>query len=60
MGSDLAKEWGDVSTVRRIPNVRKLKAVVRIKKWAGFAVYLLIDLKECRTESLSFEPTKRW
>jgi hypothetical protein len=58
--SDLAKEWGDMSTVRRSPNVRKSKAVVGIEKWAGFAVHLLIDLEECRTETLSFGPKKGW
>jgi hypothetical protein len=58
LGSDLAKEWGDVSTVCggqcRSKNVRKSKAVVGIEKWACFAVHLLIELKECRTETVSF------
>jgi hypothetical protein len=52
----LAKERGDVSTVRRSPNVRKSKAVA-IEKWAGFAMYLVVDAKKCRTETLSFGPT---
>jgi hypothetical protein len=60
LGSDLAKEWGDVRTVRggrcRSKNVRKSKAVVGIEKWAGFAVHLLVDAEECRTETVSFGP----
>ena len=58
--SDLAKEWGDVRTVRggwcQSKNVRKSKAFVGIEKWAGFAVYLLVDAEECRTETVSFGP----
>jgi hypothetical protein len=58
LGSDLAKEWGDVSTIcgggYRSKNVRKSKAVVGIEKWACFAVCLLTELEECRTETVSF------
>ena len=56
--SDLAKEWGDVSTVCggrcRSQNVRKSKAVVGIEKWAGFPMHLLVDAEECRIETVSF------
>ena len=54
LGPDLEEEWGDMSTVRRIPDVRKSKAVVRIEKWAGFTVRLLVDAEECRIETVSF------
>jgi len=53
LGSDLEEEWGDVSTVRRSPDVGKSKAVIGIEKWACFAVRLLIELEECRTEAVS-------
>lgn len=53
LGPDLEEEWGDMSTVRRIPDVGKSKAVVGIEKWACFAIRLLIELEECRTEAVS-------
>jgi hypothetical protein len=57
LGSDLAKEWGHVSTIcgGRYPNknVRVSKAVVGIEKWACFAVRLLIELEEYRAETVS-------
>jgi len=56
--SDLAKEWGDVSTVGggrcRSKNFRKSKAVVGIEKWAGFPMRLLVDVEERRIETVSF------
>jgi hypothetical protein len=58
--SNLAKEWGDMGTVRRSQNVRESKAVVGIEKRAGFAMHLLVDAEECRTETLSFGPKKGW
>jgi hypothetical protein len=62
--SDLAKEWGDMRTVRsrryQSKNVRKSKAVFGIEKWAGFVVHLLIDPEECRTETVSFKSKKGW
>jgi hypothetical protein len=58
--SDLAKKWGDVSTIRggrcRSKDVRKSKAIVGIEKWAGFAMHLLVDAEECRAEIVSFGP----
>jgi hypothetical protein len=56
LGSDLAKEWGDVSTIcgrrYRSINVREYKAVVGIEKWACFAMRLLVKLEECRAETV--------
>ena len=58
LGSDLAKEWGDVRTTRgrqsRNKNAGKSKAVVGIQQWAGFAVHLLVGTEECRTEIFPF------
>jgi hypothetical protein len=58
--SDLAEEWGDVSTVRggrcRDKNIRESEAVVGIEQWAGFAVRPLIDAEKCRIEAVSFRP----
>jgi hypothetical protein len=47
---DLAKEWGDMSTIYggryRSKNIRKSKAVIRIEKWAGFPIGLLVNAEE--------------
>jgi hypothetical protein len=54
LGSDLEEERGNTSTFRRTEDVWKLKAVMGIEKWACFAVRLLIELEECRTEAILF------
>jgi hypothetical protein len=64
LGSDLGKEWREVSTVcggrYRSKNVRKSKAVVGIEKRACFAIHLLVELEECRTETVSFGSKQGW
>jgi hypothetical protein len=47
LGSNLEEEQGNVSTVCQIPNIRESKTVIRIEKWACFAIYLLIKPKKC-------------
>ena len=60
MRSDLAKEWGDVSTVRggrgRGKIIGESEAVVGIEQWTGFAVRPLVDAEKCWTETVSFRP----
>jgi hypothetical protein len=53
LGSDLEEERGNVSTVRRIPNVGESKTIIGIEKWACFAMRLLIELEKCWTEAVS-------
>jgi hypothetical protein len=47
LGSELEEVRGNMSTVRRIPDVSKSKAVIGIEKWACSAVRLLIELEKC-------------
>jgi hypothetical protein len=57
LGSDLAKEWGDVSSVRggqcRSKNARESKAVIGMEKWASLCACLLMRRGRFKIHPLS-------